>query len=267
MKKQGPRTRALDSRGRPVPRLYVRDGRYIAGFQQNSRWRMQTLERGPSPRPSASAILLLAGPREGRVANPDGARGFADPLFDEVAAGTARFHPHRRARALPARSASGNAEGKEGAKHHGVRPRPPARGMREDYSGWTASAVYRILKGTFGLAQRRGTGHGESVRRAHDRRAPEAKEREEDRASRQRDHDQTHRRRGGRSAGRLPSRLLVSEGFARGRFAGFSGTTSTSQGTRSASSARCSSTAARRRPRSRQGSAWSRSSPSCGACY
>ena len=30
---QGKRTRALDSRGRPVPGLYVRDGRYIAGFK------------------------------------------------------------------------------------------------------------------------------------------------------------------------------------------------------------------------------------------
>ena len=30
---QGKRTRALDSRGRPVPGLYVRDGRFIAGFK------------------------------------------------------------------------------------------------------------------------------------------------------------------------------------------------------------------------------------------
>ena len=43
MSKQGPRTRALDSRGRPVPGLYVRDGRFIEGFQQNDSWKMQTL--------------------------------------------------------------------------------------------------------------------------------------------------------------------------------------------------------------------------------
>jgi integrase len=30
------------------------------------------------------------------------------------------------------------------------------RGMRDSYSGWTSSAVYRLLKGTFGLALRRG---------------------------------------------------------------------------------------------------------------
>lgn len=28
--------------------------------------------------------------------------------------------------------------------------------MRDTYSGWTCSAVYRLLKGTFGLALRRG---------------------------------------------------------------------------------------------------------------
>jgi hypothetical protein len=54
---QGKRTRARDSRGRPVPGLYVRDGRYIAGFQcpQTGRWRMRSSPRTRSPTPATSA--------------------------------------------------------------------------------------------------------------------------------------------------------------------------------------------------------------------
>jgi hypothetical protein len=39
---QGKRTRALDSRGRPVRGLYVRDGRYLAGLNIDGRWTMRT---------------------------------------------------------------------------------------------------------------------------------------------------------------------------------------------------------------------------------
>ena len=37
---QGKRERATDSRGRPVPGLYIRDGRFIAGFNSGGKWRM-----------------------------------------------------------------------------------------------------------------------------------------------------------------------------------------------------------------------------------
>src|SRR5918995_5875742 len=81
MKKQGKRERALDSRGRPVPGLYVRDGRYIAGYQQNDKWRMQTLKATTLTEAKRERQSLVSGLREGRVASPDGTT-FSE-LFEE----------------------------------------------------------------------------------------------------------------------------------------------------------------------------------------
>ena len=66
---QGKRTRALDSRGRPVPGLYIRDGRYIAGFNcpQSGRWRMVTLDADTLTEARRERDGLLAGLREGRT--------------------------------------------------------------------------------------------------------------------------------------------------------------------------------------------------------
>ena len=41
---QGRRTRAVDARGRNVRGVYIRDGRFIAGFQRGEKWVMKTLE-------------------------------------------------------------------------------------------------------------------------------------------------------------------------------------------------------------------------------
>ena len=81
--KQGPRSRALDSRGRPVPGLYVRDGKFIAGWQENDRWRMQTLQAETLTAAKRERESLLSGLREGRIAAKDGAT-FAD-VFRGVA--------------------------------------------------------------------------------------------------------------------------------------------------------------------------------------
>ena len=67
---QGKRTRALDSRGRPGPGLYVRDGRFIAGFKRDGRWTMQTLDAETLTEARRERESLLAGLREGRVAAP-----------------------------------------------------------------------------------------------------------------------------------------------------------------------------------------------------
>ena len=68
---QGKRTRALDSRGRPVAGLYVRDGRFIAGFgcPQTGKWRMQTLE-AETLTDARRERESIAGLREQRVAAP-----------------------------------------------------------------------------------------------------------------------------------------------------------------------------------------------------
>ncbi len=83
---QGKRTRALDSRGRPVPGLYVRDGRFIAGFKRNGRWTMQTLAAETLTEARRERESLLAGLREGRVAAPR------------------RRHVRRRVRRVPGRA-------------------------------------------------------------------------------------------------------------------------------------------------------------------
>ena len=67
---QGKRTRVLDSRGRPVPGLYFRDGRYIAGFKLDGRWRMRQLSAETLTEARRQRESLLAGLREGRIAAP-----------------------------------------------------------------------------------------------------------------------------------------------------------------------------------------------------
>src|SRR6516165_8754645 len=81
---QGKRTRALDSRGRPVPGLYVRDGRFIAGFRcpQTDKWRMQTLSAETLTDAKRERESILSALREQRLAAPDAVR-FVD-LFHEA---------------------------------------------------------------------------------------------------------------------------------------------------------------------------------------
>lgn len=67
---QGRHTRALDSRGRPVPGLYQRDGRLIAGFKLDGRWMMKTLEAETLTDARRERESLLAGLREGLLRRP-----------------------------------------------------------------------------------------------------------------------------------------------------------------------------------------------------
>lgn len=151
---QGKRTRALDSRGRPVPGLYTRDGRFIAGFKLDGRWVMRTLDAETLTEARRERESLLAGLREGRVAAPDRVT-FADVFSEYQSSRTlserTRLHErHLRDRhlaTLPARRIQ-EITASDVAK--------VLRGMRDRYSPWTCVAVYRILAGTFALAVRRG---------------------------------------------------------------------------------------------------------------
>jgi hypothetical protein len=92
---QGKRTRAVDSRGRPVPGLYRRDDRFIAGFQcpQTRRWRMVTLEAETLTEARRERASLLAGLREGRRRAPEGTTVsalFADYLDSRDLSGRTR---------------------------------------------------------------------------------------------------------------------------------------------------------------------------------
>jgi integrase len=151
---QGARTRVRDSRGRAVRGLYQRDGHYIAGYQVDGRWRTQKLAAETLTEARRQRESLIAGLREGRIAAPD-AVTFAAMFFEFQDARTLseRTREHERhllerhlaalkARRLQEISASELAK--------------LLRGLRGRYSAWTCVAVFRILKGTFALAVRRG---------------------------------------------------------------------------------------------------------------
>src|SRR5919205_371261 len=151
---QGARTRARDSRGRPVPGLYLRDGRYIAGFKRDGRWQMRTLRAETLTEARRERESLLAGLREGRIAAPDRAT-FAD-AFDEYQASrklaerTRRHERHLRDRHLSA------FKGRRVQEIGASDVAKVLRGMRDTYSPWTCVAPYRLIAGTFALALRRG---------------------------------------------------------------------------------------------------------------
>jgi integrase len=151
---QGKRTRALDSRGRPVPGLYVRDGRYIAGAKIAGRWTMHTLDATTLTEAKRGRDSWLAGIREGRTAARN-AITLAD-LFAE----------HQNARDLSDRTRQHEQHlldrhlaALKSRRAQDITPSDVARllrSMRDRYSPWTCVAVYRILKGSFALGVRRG---------------------------------------------------------------------------------------------------------------
>jgi integrase len=151
---QGKRIRALDSRGRPVSGLYVRDDRYIAGFKLDGRWIMRTLAAETLTDARRERESLLAGLREGRVASP--ARiTFADAFaeYQDARALSERTRAHEK-HLLDRHLAKFKARRAQTITASDVAR--VLRGMRDAYSPWTQVAVYRIMAGTFALAVRRG---------------------------------------------------------------------------------------------------------------
>jgi integrase len=153
---QGNRTRALDSRGRPVPGLYVRDSRFIAGYQcpQSGRWRMQTLSADTLTDARRERDSLLASLREQRRAAPT-ALTVAD-LFAEYQAARrlserTRAHEQHLVRRHLAPLSKRRAQDVNATDVARL-----LRAMADTYSPWTCVAVHRILRGAFALAVRRG---------------------------------------------------------------------------------------------------------------
>jgi len=151
---QGKRTRVLDSRGRPVPGLYVRDGIYIAGFKLEGRWVMRNLSAETLTEARRERDSLLAGLREGRVAAPDKIT-FADVCSQYQDARTLSDRTKRHERHLRDRHLA-ELTSRRIQKITSSDVAKVLRGMRDTYSPWTCVGVYRILAGTFALAVRRG---------------------------------------------------------------------------------------------------------------
>jgi integrase len=152
---QGKRTRALDSRGRPVSGLYVRDGRFIAGyrFPKTGPWRMQTLHAETITDARRERDSLLAGLREARIAAPDLATFptvFAEYQDARSLSDRTKRHEHHLVRRHLADLSARRVQDVTATDVARL-----LRGMRDGYSPWTCVAVYRILRGTFALAVRR----------------------------------------------------------------------------------------------------------------
>jgi integrase len=150
---QGKRTRALDSRGRPVKGIYTRDGRFVAGYKRDGRWTMQTLEAETLTEAKRERDGLLAGLREGRASTRSAA------TFEDV------FAEHQESRTLSERTRAHerhllerHLSALKARRIQDVTSSEIARllrAMRADYSPWTCVAAYRIVAGTFALALRR----------------------------------------------------------------------------------------------------------------
>ena len=146
--------RASDSRGRPVPGLYRRDGRFVAGASVEGRWQLHTLRAATLTAARRERESWLSGLREGRIAQRDGAS------FEDV------FREHQDARSLSERTRAHEWHLFERhlatLRHRRVQDVSAGelarllRGMRASYSPWTQVAVFRIIAGTFSLALRRG---------------------------------------------------------------------------------------------------------------
>jgi integrase len=158
--KKGKRTHALDSRGRPVAGLYTYTDAtsrtsFYAGFKLEGRWTMKVLEAVTLTEARREREGLLAGLRDGRIAQRD-TQTFADVFAEwqdsrSLAERTRSHERHlldRHLADLKARRVQ-SVTASEVAKL--------LRGMRHTYSPWTQTAVYRILTGVFALAVRRGT--------------------------------------------------------------------------------------------------------------
>jgi integrase len=148
------RTRALDSRGRPVVGLYVREGRYWAGASIDGRWTMHALDAETLTEGRHERESWLAGLREGRIAAP------AHATFAAV------FADWQQARQLSERTRA--------HEQHVVKKRLGAlaacrvqevtatdlaallRELRQRYAPYSCAQTFRLISGTFAHALRRG---------------------------------------------------------------------------------------------------------------
>jgi integrase len=134
--------------------LYVRDGRFVAGFSIEGRWNMRTLEAETLTEARRERESVLAGLREGRIARRDGAT-FGDCFAEYQDARQLSERTREHERHLRDRHLSSLVD----RRVQDVTATDVAkllRGMRDAYSPWTQVAVFRILAGTFALATRRG---------------------------------------------------------------------------------------------------------------
>lgn len=151
---QGPRTRARDSRGRPVRGIYLRDGRYIAGTKIDGRWTTHTLDAETLTDARRERDSWLTGLREGRIAAPARAT-FADVLADWQAG---RPNLSERTRAHERHVADKRLASLRSRRVQDITPTEIAallRDQRGRYASMSMVQTYRLLAGVFAHAHRR----------------------------------------------------------------------------------------------------------------
>ena len=150
---QGKRTRALDSRGRPVKGLYVRDGRFVAGLQEGGRWTMRTLEAESLTEARREREALIADLASGRAAPRSGVT-FAEAFADWQRSRTLSERTVRDEQAVARRYLSKLLT----RRIQDVSAADVAAVLHENrrLADWTRVHMYRILAGTFAHALRRG---------------------------------------------------------------------------------------------------------------
>ena len=127
----------------------------MAGFQENGRWRMRTLRATTLTEAKRERAALVVGLREGRIASAD------NSTFSEV------FAEWQAGRRIAERTAEherylcdrhlATFMGQRVQKISASEVARVLRSMRNDgLSEWTCTAVYRIAKGVFEVAERRG---------------------------------------------------------------------------------------------------------------
>ena len=148
-------TRASDSRGRPVPGIYVRDGRFIGGAKVDGRWLMHTLDAETLTDARRERESWVTGLREGRIPTPARAT-FADVFSDwqearpKLSERTRKHERHvaeKRLGALLERRIQSVTATELGTI---------LREQRERYAPYSCAQTFRLLSGTFAHALRRG---------------------------------------------------------------------------------------------------------------
>src|SRR5713101_5942464 len=89
--------RIRDTRGRPVTGLYRRDGKLVAGGSVEGRWQFKTLQADSLTEAKRERESWLAGLREGRISQRDGAtfeRVFAE--YQDARSLSERTRAHER---------------------------------------------------------------------------------------------------------------------------------------------------------------------------
>lgn len=152
---RGKRIRALDSRGRPVPGIYVREGEgFIAGAKIDGRWTMRTLDAETITDARRERESWLAGVREGRIAAPTVATfravfedWQASRRISDRTAGHERHLLEKRLGELADRRVQTITAGDVAAT---------LRELRGRYAELSCLQTYRLVAGVFAHAVRRG---------------------------------------------------------------------------------------------------------------